>query len=427
MSKSEKNKNQVSPELSEQNHSGDYAVKKNKSIYMIARVLAFLAAFLLWVYVASSSSTTEEQDFNLIPITYHDESNLKNEYGLIVQSISIDTVNVTLMGNRTDVRSISASDIKAYVSLGDVNEAGEHELSVIVDVPSGITCVAQTVDKVVVSVDKPSTKTVALSGDMVKLSGWSLAKDCKFGEVALDKQEIVLEGPTLALEKVAAVELRTDAIGSATGSFTAAASVHFIDAKGDEILDSGVSVRGGNQLQVSVEVLKTVRVKLVLNGKNGVLSDELVTVSPAHLMLTGEPDLLEGIKELTVGTVDETQLKSDTKINYAIDLDGILIENEAGEPVTTVSANVQVSKLPTRSFDGVPVMRGENVIGYATLTVRAATPEHSEKLDSLSLEQITVKARVDSPEGKLGEMEITFEESFSNAVYAIALSDYRGA
>lgn len=427
MSKYEKNQNQTSPDLPEQNHAGDYAVKRNKSIYMVARILAFLAAFLLWVYVASSSGTTEEQDFNLIPITYHDETNLKNQYGLIVQSISIDTVNVTLMGNKTDVRSISASDVKAYVSLGDVNEAGEHELSVIVDVPSGITCVAQTVDKVVVSVDKPSTKTLPLSADKVKLSGWSLAKDCKFGEITVDKQEIVLEGPTLALEKVADVELHTDMIGSANGSFTASASVHLIDAKGDELFDSGVTVRGGNQLQVSVEVLKTVKVKLVLNGKNGVLADELVTIAPSHLMLTGEPELLEGIKELSVGTVDETQLKSDTRIDYALELDGIMIQNEAGKEITTVSANVYVSKLPIRNFTDLPVTRDGEVIGYATLAVRAVTLAHSEKLNSLTAEQIQLVSRVDSPEGKLGEMNVTFDEGFSEAVYAIALTDYRGA
>lgn len=412
-------KDEATPEQLENGH-GDYAVKKSKRTYMIARILAFLAAFLLWVYVASTNTTTDEQDFNLVPITYREASVLKNEYGLIVQSISIDTLNVTLMGNKTDVRSISTSDVKAYVNLGSITKAGEYELDVYVDAPSGTTCVAQTVDKVVVNVDKPSHKTIALSTDNVVLSGWSLEKDCFFGDITLSSNEIVLEGPTLELEKVEDIKLRTDVIGNADSSFVATASVHFLDSDGDEIVGSGVSVQGGNQLQVSVQVLKKVKVKLVLNGKNGRLSDEQVTIVPGHVWLTGEPDTLSGIKELSIGKIDETTLTEDLVKDFTLTFDGAEITDEDGEKITTAKATVRYVEEPITTFTvaEVPVYAGDELVGYVDVDVTADHAEDAEVLRGMKAANITVRAVADAL-GDLEKMDVSFEKPYISAV-----SDY---
>lgn len=424
MANLKKLRSESSPEQPQNDHGGDYAVKKNKTIYLIARILAFLSAFLLWIYVASTNTTTDEQDFRLVPIAYREESILKNEYGLIVQSINIDTLNVTLMGNRTDVRSLSASDVKAYVNLGSITKAGEYELDVYVDVPSGTTCVAQTVDKVMVSVDKPSTKTMPLSADKVVLSGWSLEKDCFFGDITLSAEEVVLEGPTLELAKVADIEVRTDVIGSANAGFTATASVHFIDSEGDEIIDSGVSVRSGNHLQVTVDVLKTVKVELKLEGKNGLLSDELVTLNPSHVWLTGEPKAVEGRKELVIGSIDETELKADTVQTYPLVLDGIKITDGAGEEITSVSASIQVSVLPTRTFTGLPILRDRSLIGYITLDVRAVSSAEEAKLKTLTSYDITVHATETISANNLDGLVVTLAAPYDSIAYVVSCYDF---
>lgn len=416
-----------SPEQPVNDHGGDYAVKKSKRTDVIARVLAILAAFLLWAYVTTTNSTTEERSFSLVPVTYREESILKNEYGLIVQSINIDTLNVKLEGLKSDVRAINASDVKAYVSLGSITEAGEYTLDVYIDVPSGTTCVAQSVDKVVVSVDKPDTRKLPLSDEKVVLSGWSLEKDCFFGEITLNEKEIILEGPTLELEKVADVEVRTDVIGSASDSFTATASVHLIDTEGNEIVGSGVSVRGGNHLEVSVEVLKKVKVDLKLKGKYGQLSNDLVTITPAQVWLTGEPEALEGMKELSIGSIDETTLTEDSEQSFLLTFDGVKITNEAGEQISSATAVIRVSALPVRTFANLPVLRNGAVVGSVTIDVRAVSADDAEKLQLLTADRITVNASSADSSVELNELTVSFDEAYEDAVYAIALRGYREA
>ncbi len=413
-------------EKQKDDREGDYAVRKNKRTDILARVLSILAAFLLWAYVATTTTTTEERSFSLVPVTYREESVLKSEYGLIVQSINIDTLNVTLMGSKNDMRSLTASDVKAYINLGSITEAGEYTLDVYVDVPSGTTCVSKTVDQVVVSVDKPSTKAIPLSTEKVSLSGWSLEKDCFFGEISLSAEQVVLEGPTLELEKVSDVEVRTDVIGSAGSSFTATATVHFLDSEGNELTVPAVNVQGGTNLRVSVEVLKTKKVKLKLIGQNGYLSDDLVTLTPAYVLLTGEPEQVNEIgSEWEVGSIDEKTLKGDDVRTYQLELAGIKITDEADMPISAVTAVIQVSSLPTRTLSDVPVYRGDEIVGYITMDVRAVSSADSAKLQSLTVDKVTVYSGLNSPLGDLSAMIVSFEEPFRGAVYEFNLYGFQ--
>lgn len=380
MSKQKNDQTNLAPEASRQSHGGDYSVKRSKRTDMVARVLAILAAVLLWAYVSTTNSTTEERDFSLVPVTYREESMLKNEYGLIVQTINIDTLNVTLMGNKTDIRAITASDVKAYVNLGDITEAGEYTLDVYVDVPSGTTCVAQTVDKVVVSVDKPSTKVLPLTSDSVELNGWSLDQNYEFGNITINTEQIVLEGPTLELDKIEGLKVRTDMIGSANSTFTSTASIHYIDAEGAEILGSGVSVQGKNRLQVTVEVLKTVKADLRLKGKNGLIPTEQVALTPAEVWLKGEAHLIDELlvdrNELIIETeLDESALTEDTRQSWALSIEGIEITDSAGNAIESVSALVKAAPEIdlTHTLTDVPVYK--NVVTFDTTPEGDITPE----------------------------------------------------
>lgn len=420
-----------SPRQPEHDSGGDYAVKTKKSIYIAARILAVLGAILLWIYVASTNNATEEQDFSLVPITYREESVLKNEYGLIVQTINIDTLNVKLMGNRTDVRALSASDVKAYVNLGSIDKAGEYELAVYVDVPSGTTCVSQTVDKVVVSVDKPASKTLPLSPDKVVLSGWSLAKDCFFGDISLNADAIVLEGPTLELEKVEDVAVKTDVIGSANAGFTTTASVHLIDPDGNEIVGSNVSVRGVGDLRVSVEVLKTIEVKLVLEGKDGKLTDEQARLTPSSVLLTGSPEALDGRKELVVGKIDETALTVDTEKQYSLSLEGIEITDASGNAVASVTAAVtapeQIVPTPkTFTLTNLPVLKNGVAIGRVSMSVTAENDEDAAILKLLTVDNITVILPANESSISLDKMIVSFDKPYLTAISDYTLLTYKG-
>lgn len=406
------------------NRHVDYTVQKNRKFDMVARILAVLAALLLWTYVVSTTTVSEEQDFSLIPVVCNGEESMRSEYGLVVQAISIDTLNVRLMGNRQDLRAVTAEQVKAYVSLAEIDAAGEYELKVYVDVPSGITVVSQSVSQVVVEVDRTAQKKITVSEENLSLRGWTLSDGCFFGDTALSVDTLTVEGPTMSLQKVAGVELRSDVIGDANGSFTVTATPYLLDSKGNIITDSALTIREAGQIKISVEVLKSKTVPLKVQGKHGYLTAEQYKLSPAIAVIEGDPKTVDSTEFLTVAVVDETKLSSNQKSIFELKVDGLKVSDVHNIPLANVNAEFDLSALPTHVVKQVPVLRGSEAVGSVTVTVRGVSADVAAIVQALTARDITVYADTEQPEGTVSAMTAVFTENLRAYVYAVEISDY---
>lgn len=412
-------------ELNEEERRGDYAVVRSRKTDMLVKVLSFLAAFVLWFYVVSTTSTSEERSFELVPVVCKNDTSLRAEHGLIVQSISIDTLNVTLMGNRQSVRALTADQVKAYVNLSEISTAGEHTLPIYFDLPSGITVVSQTVSRVLINVDSPATKVMKLSSDQLQLRGWSLGDGCFFGEKKLSVESLTLEGPTLALNKVAGIELRSDIIGSAQSNFTVTATPYLLDAEGNPITDSSITIREKAPVEAHVEVLKSKEVPLIVDSLHGEFAPGVLTVSPATVTITGEPQTVDGTRMIRLGEVDERTLLSDQQLSFDVKENGLTITDAQGKAVTKATVQIKVSTLPTRVIEAVNVWQGDQIAGTVNITVRAVSEEHAAQMQALLPENIAVYSDPSDPEGTIDSMSVVFSEFFRDAVYEIAITDYQ--
>lgn len=406
------------------NRHVDYTVQKNRKFDMIARVLAVLAALLLWIYVVSTTTVSEEKDFSLVPVVCNGEESLRSEYGLVVQSISIDTLNVRLMGNRQTLRKVTGEQVKAYVSLAEIDVAGEYELKVYVDVPSGITVVSQSVSQVIVEVDRTSQKQLSVVEKHISLRGWTLPDGCFFGSISPSVEQLTVEGPTMSLQKVASVELRSDVIGDADESFTVTATPYLLDSKGNIITDSALSIREAGEIKISVEVRKAKTVPLKLKGKYGYLTEEQYTLTPATAVIVGDPKKVDATDSLTIAVVDETLLKDKATGKYPLFADGLVVTDPHNIPLSTVDAKFDLSKLPVLTVTEVLVMRGNRAVGSVNVTVRGVNAEAAAILQALTAKDITVYSDTEQPEGALTAMTAVFTESLRAYLYAIEISDY---
>ncbi|MBQ8383058.1 MAG: hypothetical protein IJX47_07645 [Clostridia bacterium] len=416
--------NPVPAEEGADNRHVDYTVQKNRKFDMFARILAVLAALVLWIYVVSTTTVSEEEDFSLIPVVCNGEESLRSEYGLVVQSISIDTLNVRLMGNRQDLREITAEQVKAYVSLAEIDAAGEYELKVYVDVPSGITVVSQSVSQVVVEVDRTAQKQMSVTESNISLQGWTLSEGCFFGETSLNINTLTVEGPTLSLQKVAGVELRSDVIGSANESFTVTATPHLLDSKGNIITDSSLTIRETGQIKISVEVLKSKTVPLTVRGERGYLTADQYTLTPSAATIVGEPKMVDATETLTVAIVDETSLATKSTVQYSLNVTGLTVIDSQNAPLTTVQAEFDLSALPVHVVKKVPVFRGSEAVGSVKVTVRGVSAEVAAIVQALTAKDITVYSDTEQPEGTISAMTAVFAESLRAYVYAVEIADY---
>ena len=398
---------------------------QKRGFELFAKILAVLVALGLWVYVVSTNTTSEERDFNLVAVTCQGEDALRTQRGLIVQSISIDTLNVTVMGSRQQVRALTADQVKAYVSLSDIQTADEYQRTVYIDVPSGITVVSQSVQQVVVSVDSPTVKEFPITTDNLSLRGWSLAEGCFFGSTELNIDKLTLEGPTRALEKVADIQLRTDVIGAADGTFSVTATPYLLDAEGNVLTDNRINIQEKNQVEARIEVLKSKTVPLTVAGKYGYLTADQVRVTPSTVVITGDPKAVDAVDALLLGEVDETTLKGDEKRNYAVKADGLIVTDGDGKAVSAADAQFLLHDLPTRTVEGVAVWRGEQIAGTVSVTVRAVSADAAAQMQALQAGQIAVYSDLTADEGDTSAMTVVFSEFFRGAVYVIGLDGYQ--
>lgn len=392
---------------------------------VFAKVMAVLVALGLWVYVVSTNTTSEERDFSLVAVTCQGEDALRTQHGLIVQSISIDTLNVTVMGSRQQVRALTADQVKAYVTLSDIETADEYQRTVYVDVPSGITVVSQSVQQVVVSVDSPATREFPITTKNLSLRGWSLAEGCFFGTTQLNIDKLTLEGPTRALEKVANIQLRTDVIGAATGTFSVTATPYLLDGEGNVLTDNRITIVEKNLVEARIEVLKSKTVPLTVTGKYGYLTADQVNITPKSVVITGDPQAVDAMDALWLGEVDETVLKGDEKQNYPITAEGLTVTDEEGNAVQEAKAEFCFADLPTRTVENVIVWRGDRIAGTVNVTVRAKNAEAAAQLQALQAEQIAIYSDANALEGNTSAMTVVFSEFFRDAVYVISLDGYQ--
>jgi|GEM_PF-2561013 len=404
------------PDAAYQDEKGDYSVKSNKALNRVMMVVSLLAAFALWLYVYSTTITTDEVTFNLINIDQRYSETLASEYDLVVQSLNIDTVNVTLMGNKSDVSGISSTDVKAYINLRGITEAGEYTLDVIVDVPEGVTLVSQTVSQVVVSVDKSTEKTFTVDADSVTLFGWALENGYSFGEVTTNLTSVTVKGTSRDIDLIGGVGVRTAALGNVTGSLSSRCEVILIDYSGKELSLPGVqTIPNVESIEANITVYKEKTVPLTLTSKYGRLSIDNIAISPATVIVRGEPYEVDGIDGIDLGEIDETAITGLTySASYAIPDVGLEIRDEKGSEVVTASVSVDLSALPSKTVSGVALYEGSEQIGTVSVNIVAVNATNSSRVMLNSISASNIRAFTD---GTSSDMVVDIDAAYASYLF----------
>ena len=375
MSLFKRKKNDNAPEAVYEEEKGDYSVKNNKILNRVMMVVSLLAAFALWFYVYASTQTTDELTFNLINIGERYADTLRSDYDLVVQSLNIDTVNVTIMGSRSEINSISSTDVKAYINLRDITEAGEYALDVIVDVPEGVTVVSQTVSQVIVSVDRSTEKTYEVDGDSVILYGWALEEGYSFGKTTTNVTSVLLKGAEKNIGQISGVGLRTSALGSVSGSMSSMCDVVLLDSQGNIIDQPGVQIIPDREnVTAYIEVLKEKTVPLSVASVYGRIDSSNVRISPSEVTIKGDASFIDAIDTIVIGTIDEKnedQLVYQKTFTLSSGLYSITGVN--GQNINSATASVDLTKLPSRKMTGVPLYNGDEQIGTVSVNLVAVS------------------------------------------------------
>lgn len=426
----------------------DYVVTHTRRTNIIAYVLSLIAAVVLWSYVTVNQQVdTSSVVFNSLSLEFIGESDLKNQYGLIVQTVSEDSLSVSMTGKSEDVKNLNSSSIRLFVDLSEqkIDSAGTYEFKIHSEIPEGFDYVLSA-DKVQVSVDKPDTKVLEVDHENIQLNGLVRETGCTIVDRFVNITKVTLEGNTTNLSRVAGVQIRTDTIGMISSSHVSVpAHVYLLDDTGKE-LDLPISVTTdaqGQEIEVTLTAYMEKEVELTVDQLNGFLKgDDIIRISPAKVRVYGELDLVNDLQGkislylpdeeyVTDGKLNEKKLLGNTtltNVGLSLPTDGerLTVTQIDGSEYTGATVSIHVSDLRTEILQLSRFELGGSdryAVADPFLSVSFRAIGSGDEMDMLIAEQSNIVLHVNvntyNPETGKASVVVLIPDQYRSYVYEV--------
>ena len=376
---------------------------KNKVLYML---LSVLVAFSLWLYVVTVVSPGSEETYYNVQVVLQNE-NILEERGLMITS-DLETVNLTLSGNRTDLNKLDSSNIQVLVNAATIEAAGTHRLDYSVSYPStvngnDITRTGQSTNMITLKTEKRITKRVDVVAEYIGSVPEGFIADKE--NAVLDYESVEISGPESVVEKIAQARIQVDLNGK---NMTVAGQYVYdlCDERGNPVDVERVTTNvEAVNLTVKVQRVKEIKLNVQTVYGGGVTEkNSTVTVEPQTIRISGSDALLEGLDVLELGSVDLGEILEDTTLTFPITLpEGVT--NETGVTEATVAV-IQAVNVPAG-------MEVDMITQALEITVRGP----SLLIDSITEKDVTVT--VDFADAQPGtatmRATVTFASNYADA------------
>ncbi|MBR7142172.1 MAG: hypothetical protein IKD06_01385 [Clostridia bacterium] len=268
------------------------------------KILSVLFALILWVYVTSveEGKGTTERTFSDVNIDIRVDNAALEAYGLTIISGLSQTAEISVTGNRAQVMKLTRADISVYAELKtELLRSGNITLPVQVSLPNGITLVDHEPALVTLQMENMATLEIPVRVDT---SNQTVPDGYAIESPIVYPTNVSVSGPSYLLSQIKEAVVEMPA-GSVTSTITTAKKVRLVD-------ENGVEVQGANlaafddTVSVTIPVLKVVELPLCVSLLNAEREGDAVKVSldPGTIKVAAQPDLLSGVTEISVGTLD---------------------------------------------------------------------------------------------------------------------------
>ena len=372
-------------------------------------LLSLAIAIGIWLYVVTVVAPNIDKTFTDIPVVTQGEVLLQDRQ-LMITEIGTKSVDLHLEGSRLDLNKLSNSNIVITVDASKIYEAGTHDLLYSIsypgDVPSNaITVMSKNPAIVRVTVEERSTKEVPVEIDFTG----NLPENFVADTPELDLENVSITGPKSVIDQIASARIQVDLEGRSE-SFSEEVKYTLCDAEKNPV-DAHMVTTDAADVTVTLKIMRVKEIALVVNviyGGGATEQSSQIKVDPATIRISGSDNLLEGLEQLELGTLNLSEMPADEVLTFPIKLpEGI--NNETG--VTEASVDVKFPGLATRTLTvnkitvvNVPAGMKVDVITKA-LEIQLRGPE--AKIAELKPEDITVT--VDFTAAQTGTVKLKAE------------------
>ena len=362
-----------------------------------AMAVSAMLAVLLWLVVIAQEPT-QTRTITVSGVSYDYNSALYTGASLDIVKREDTKVSVVISGDSSAINEVDPADIVVYPDYTEVSRSGmPGEYTLRLQARRADTSLTKF------DIDSISPAYVDVTFAQDPAEGYYL------GEKQASPAEVTLRGPVDELARVARVVARVESDEKRDRTMLDSAALEFLDADGHAITDSSITVLEGEQVEVTIPVLKLKEVPLKFEFSNvpaGYDPAELnASISPATIRIAGAADTVDGIESVNAGFINLARVqlgKAETlKIQLSEGLVNVDDVQEAtvtfdtsgyGEPRAITVSDIRVVNAPS----GVDVKVITESINNVTLVgeaeeLAAISPSDVIAQVDASAQNITVK------------------------------------
>ncbi|MBE6895049.1 MAG: hypothetical protein E7483_05570 [Ruminococcaceae bacterium] len=311
-------------------------------------LLSFVMAVAIWVVVVTFFSTDARTTIKDVPINLNYNAAYLNLDLEIIEK-SIDTVDVTVVGPRNVVGSLTKDDIIVYPQFGNVRMAGKYELSLnAVKTSTIMEYQIESLSNYQVSVrfDHLAEKTFRLEAD---ISNLIIPEELMVDKITTTPDSVTVKGPENTVNKIAKVVAVVEQQEVIQTTVVPAALVLYDE--NDVQMDATHISYDVEEFNITVPVLKEITVPVLVDYTNvpaGFDTSLLkLALSQNEITLAVPSRSADSINQFIVGYIDLGTL--DTESPYVFD---VTLPNgyKNVKDVAQISATVSADNLAAKSI-----------------------------------------------------------------------------
>lgn len=317
---------------------------------ILSILLSLVIAFGLWLYVITVVDPESEGSYYDVPVVFDGVSQLDSRDLMITSGMGV-TVDLKLLGNRTDLNKLDKTNITILADLSRITEPGEHHVKYTISYPSSagaIEVLEQDPQYITIYVSERIRKEVPVR---VSYSGSvpdNFSADIQ--NAVLDHTTVTVTGPAEVVDQIKSADITVDLTGR-MDTIVESYRPTLCGADGQPIEDVSSVTVNVSDVRLTVRVWQIKELPLVIKVEDGGgITSEMVTITPDHtsIIVAGSRADLQDLNEIVLGTINLGALTEDTnQLLFDIVIpEGIT--NVTG--VTQVVVGVQLPEMKTRSY-----------------------------------------------------------------------------
>ncbi|WP_307761160.1 CdaR family protein [uncultured Phascolarctobacterium sp.] len=263
---------------------------------MIARVIAFLIACALWMYVMNDQNPLVERNY----VVNLELRNVPDE--MIVLNVP-DKVRVKVQAQRTVLGDMSDKEVTAYVDFADKN-IGQQTLPVKAQFSQG-TVLEVYPNNVYAYLDSVSEKVMDVDTRVIGIP----ASDFTLSKREVIPANVTVKGATHRINEMARVVAPVD-VSERENDFQVESTLIAMNKSGLEMPDLQITPAKAQVKATLVRQMITVELPVVVETTGtlaGGMNMKRAVSEPATVKLTAEPSILQNLTEVRTQPVDLTK------------------------------------------------------------------------------------------------------------------------